>query len=248
MLEEILEVSTSDDVMSVIAKHPSGAGPCPVVVLFHDGPGVREATHEVARFIARAGYYVVVPDRYHRHGRFVHFEPEELIAAGPNSDLMKRFFGMVMSTTDEHVQADIDTLLEHLASSPLAKPGAMGCIGYCNGVRSVLRAMFDHPEKFVVGAGLHPSFCVSNEDDSPHLCVSSLKGSLYIAIGEEDRLSSVEHNQPLINELRKLGNRATVEILPGADHGFAVPGPNYHEAAAARAHEKALELFRRTLI
>ena len=42
--------------------------------------------------------------------------------------------------------------------------------------------------------------------------------------------------------------RGEAEVLDGADHGFSVPGsPTYHEAAAARAYEKALALFERTL-
>jgi carboxymethylenebutenolidase len=247
MLEEIVDITTQDGAMGVIVKHPDGSGPFPVVLLFHDGPGVREATHSVVRRFAQAGYYVVAPDRYYRHGRFVHVEPEALIAAGPDSQLMHDFFRMVMSTTDDCVRNDVDALLDHLISVPLANQGWMGCVGYCDGARAVLRTMSERPTKFVAGVGLHPSFCVSPDDDSPHLCVSSVKGQLYFAIGEADHLATVDHNRPLIDELRKLGDRATVEILAGADHGFAVPGPNYHAAAATQSHAKAIELFERTL-
>lgn len=248
MFEQTLDLPTPDGVMGVIVKHPYGDGPFPAVLLFHDGPGVREATHYVARHFAAAGYYVVVPDRYHRFGRFVHVAPEDLMAAGRDSDLTRNFFRMVMATTDDHVRADVDAVLDHLAADPRVRPGSvMGCVGYCNGVRSVLRAMSDRPGLFVAGVGLHPSFCVSEGDDSPHLCVSGLSGDFYFAIGEADHTASVEHNRPLIDALHNLGGRATVEILPRADHGFAVPGPNYHEAAAIHAHKKAIELFDRTL-
>ena len=247
MHEEILNLSTPDGVMGVIAKHPDGERPLPAVLLFHDGPGVRDATHEVVRRFANAGYYVLAPDRYHRHGRFVHVKPEDLIAAAPDSELLQNFFKMVMSTTDDHVRADVDAVLDHLGSDPLAKKGSMGCIGYCNGARSVLRTMSEQAGLLVAGIGLHPSFCVSPGNDSPHLCVPSVAGRLYFAFGEADHTASIEHNQPLIDELRKLGNRATVEFLPGADHGFAVPGPSYNEAAAARSFAQSIELFERTL-
>ncbi|WP_422928458.1 dienelactone hydrolase family protein [Singulisphaera sp. PoT] len=248
MLEAIVDLRTPDDsTLGVILKRPEGEGPFPVVLLFHDGPGIREATHQVVGEVAEAGYYVVAPDRYHRFGRFVHVEPEALMAAGPDSDLMRSFFGMVMGTTDDHVRADVDAVLAHLATDPAARPGEMGCIGYCNGVRFLLRCMAEHPETFVAGAGLHPSFCVSDDADSPHLVASKIPGHLYVAIDEEDHLAPVEHNQPLINELSKLSERSTVEVLPGADHGFAVPGPNYHEDAAEHALEKTLDLFKRVL-
>ena len=158
MIEEILDISTPDGMMSVIAKRPGGDGPFPVVVLFHDGPGIREATHDVVRRIAAAGYYGLAPDRYHRYGRFVHVDPGDLMAAAPDSELMRSFFGMVMATTDDLVRRDVAALLDHLAAEPAAKQGPMGCIGYCNGVRTVLRAMSDHPDKFAAGVGLHPSF------------------------------------------------------------------------------------------
>jgi carboxymethylenebutenolidase len=199
MLEEILDLTTPDGVM---VKNLDGEGPFPVVLLFHDGPGVREATHSVVRRFADAGYYVVAPDRYHRHGRFVHVEPDALIAARPDSKLMQDFFKMVMSTTDDHVRDDVVALLDHLVSAPLAKQGEMGCVGYCNGARAVLRTMSEHPSRFVAGVGFHPSFCVSPDDDSPHLCVSNVKGHLYFAIGEADHTASVEHNRLLIDEHR----------------------------------------------
>jgi hypothetical protein len=66
----------------------------------------------------------------------------------------------------------------------------------------VLRTMSEHPSKFVAGVGFHPSFCVSPDDDSPHLCVSNVKGHLYFAIGEADHTASVEHNRPLIDDQR----------------------------------------------
>ncbi len=247
MIEKILELETPDGDMAVLVKHPDGEGPFPVILLFHDGPGIREAIHDVVRRVASAGYYVVAPDRYHRYGRFVHVAPEDLMAAGMGSELMKRFFAMVMATTDDHVRADVDAVLAHLATERAAQPGPMGCIGYCNGVRSLLRTMSEHPGRFAAGAGLHPSFCVSEDADSPHLDVRRIEGQLYLALGEADHVASVEHNRPLLDEVHRLGTRGAVEILAGADHGFAVPGPNHHQAAAERAHSAALALFAPTL-
>jgi dienelactone hydrolase len=57
-------------------------------------------------------------------------------------------------------------------------------------------------------------------------------------------MQSVEMHQPLIEAAAELGDRATVEIHDGADHGFAVPGSaRYHEAAARRSYEQAFALW-----
>jgi carboxymethylenebutenolidase len=114
VVERILDIPTPDGAVAVIIKHPDGDGPFPVVLLFHDGPGLREATHHSARGLAGAGFFVATPDRYHRFGRFVSVKPEDLIASGPNSELMRSFFSMVMATTDDLVRADVDALLSHL--------------------------------------------------------------------------------------------------------------------------------------
>ena len=181
--------------------------------------------------------YVLAPDRYHRFGRFVHVVPEDLMAAGPGSKLMHDFFRLVTATTDDHVRADVAALLEQLASDPRARPGPMGCVGYCNGVRFLLRTMAEHPGRFAAGVGLHPSFCVETGDASPHHCVSRVTGHLYIAIGGSDHLASVDHNRPLIDEALEARRPCDRRGLPGADHGFAMPGPSYHEAAAARSFD-----------
>jgi dienelactone hydrolase len=60
-------------------------------------------------------------------------------------------------------------------------------------------------------------------------------------------MSSPEANKPLIDAVSELGDRGIVEIFDGADHGFAVPGMSYHEEAAGRSYEQALDLFRKTL-
>ncbi|HET6952990.1 MAG TPA: dienelactone hydrolase family protein, partial [Acidimicrobiales bacterium] len=85
--------------------------------------------------------------------------------------------------------------------------------------------------------------CVTEDDDSPHLDVAGLAGALYVAIGGEDRASSAEDNRPLTGAVSALGDRGAVDVLAGADHGFAVPGPRYHPAAAEQAYGRALAIF-----
>lgn len=247
MIETILTVPTPDGDMSVVAKRPDGSGPFGVVVLFHDGPGVRASTHDVVRRVAEAGYYVVSPDRYHRHGQFVHMEPERLFSLGQDSDEFKAFMGMLMGTTDDMVRSDLNALLAHLANDPAAKAAPMGTIGYCIGARSVLRACADHPDRFAAGVGMHPSFCVTKDADSPHLGVAGSKASYYFAWGDADKMQPYSAAGPLHQEFDKLGARAQYDLFGGADHGFAVPGSTYNPGVADEAYKKALDLFAQTL-
>ena len=118
----------------------------------------------------------------------------------------------------------------------------MGCIGYCIGARSVVRTLADH-SSFTAGVALHPSLCSTDAPDSPHTLVPGIAGSLYVGFGAEDQMQPVAQNEPLIAAVAQLGDRGTVEIHEGADHGFAVPGPAYYEPAADRSYAQALALF-----
>ena len=246
MHETTLELTTTDGTQGVLAKHPDGPGPWPVVVMFPDGPGVREATHEVARMIAAQGYYVVAPDRYYRFGRFLHIDPAEMRI--PDSDAVKQFRGWLMGTSEEQVGADLDALLAHLADDPDAAQGSMGVVGYCVGARSSILTATRLPEVFACSAGMHPSFCTTAGPDSPHLRVAAYPGEVYIGFGSADRLQSPEANAAYIDAVNAMPDgRGLAEIHDGADHGFAVPGPSHHQAAADRSYHRAFAMFARTL-
>lgn len=107
--------------------------------------------------------------------------------------------------------------------------------------------MSDHPETFIAGVGLHPSFCVTPEPDSPHLGVRGIPGHVFIGIGEADQMSSLEENHPLADAVRGLGDRGTVETYPGADHGFTMDGPTYDKAASEQSNATATALFQKML-
>ncbi len=247
MIESVIELATPDGVQAVLAKRPDRHGPFPAVVMFHDGPGVREATHEVMRRIAVEGYYVVCPDRYHRFGRHLHVDPADI--AGEQGDVVRQqMWKWLMGTSEDQVAADLAALLGHLADDEVVIDGPMGCIGYCIGARSVLRSLRDHPETFAAGVTFHPSFCVTADDDSPHHVVETFSGELYVAIGSADQLQSVAMNQPFLDAVNAMsGGRGLAEIHEGADHGFSVPGPAYQARAADRSYRMALALFDRTL-
>jgi carboxymethylenebutenolidase len=244
MIEQTRSVTTPDGDMSVVVTRPDGAGPFPVVVLFHHGPGLDDGTRRAMARFTDEGYLVAAPDRYHRHGDLIVADVARF-RAEPDSDGAKRFGEMVMSVTDEMVAEDLAAVIDDLAADPAARDGRYGVVGYCIGARAVLRAMAAHPDLFTAGAAFHPSFCVTPGDDSPHHVVAGLQGALYVGIGSEDRMQSAEANQPLIDAVDGLGERGTAEVLEGANHGFAVPGPAYHEGAAARAYGRTLAMFDR---
>jgi carboxymethylenebutenolidase len=172
------EIPTPNGPMGVYAVRPDGDGPFPVVVFFHHGPGLDEGSKQTMARIAQWGYYVVTHDRYHRAERWYTMRNRE-------TDEIQKMFGLVLGTTEDQVAEDLTAVLAWLPSDPAARDGAMGCIGYCIGARSVLCTLRDRGEQFRAGVGLHPSFCTTEAPDSPHLAVPSYTGSLYIGSGDQ---------------------------------------------------------------
>ena len=244
--ESILHTSSDGEPLAVVRKRPAAGGPHPLVVMFMDKPGIREALQAFARRLAGHGYDVVLPDLYHRHGRMIGYGPDEL-AADPAAG--RHLSVLMASLTDEGIQDDLDAALGAVAADrPARSMDAVGCIGFCLGARAVFRTMMRLPEQFTAGAMWHPSFLVDDAPDSPHLSAGELSGSLYVGFGEADKMMSVASMQPFIDAVTALGDRATVDIHHGADHAYTWPGsPNYNEAGAERAWSQTLALLGATL-
>ena len=249
MTEEMLSVPTADGDMGAYVRRPDGAGPFPVIVYFHHGPGLDDGSKASMQRLADAGYYVVSHDRYHREGPWLAFDPVVMRSGTPEGDaLRQRMFGIILGTTDDMVESDLQGLLAALEDEPAARGRPMGVIGFCIGARSVLRSLANHPDVFAAGVALHPSFCTTDDDDSPHLAVDSYDGLLYVGFGAEDTMQPADANRPLIDATNALSDgRGLAEIHDGANHGFAVPGGAYHGAAADRSYGKALEMFEQAL-
>ena len=240
--ESILETVSDGEPLAVPRMRPAAGGPHPLVVMFMDKPGIREALHVFGRRLASNGYDVILPDLYHRHGRMIGYGPAEL-AANPGAN--DQLTSLMMSLTDEGIQNDLDAAIDAVAAErPAGSLEAVGCVGFCLGARAVFRTMMRLPDQFVAGAMWHPSFLVDDKPDSPHLTAGRLAGSLYAGFGEADQMMSVASMTPFIEAVSALGDRAVIDILPGADHAYTWPDARtYNEAAAEQAWSQTLALF-----
>jgi carboxymethylenebutenolidase len=239
MISQTEELVTRDGPMGIHVVRPDGDGPFPVVVFFHHGPGLDDGSKESMGWIADWGYYVVSHDRYHR-------ERPWMTRDNMTEEEGKRFFDILLGTTDDAVDSDLEAVLGYLEGNPLAREAPMGCIGFCIGARSVLVTMARHNDLFKAGVGFHPSYTVTEDDDSPHLAIPDVEGSIYLGYGSEDTMQPASQQQPLI-DIVQARDDGEVEIHDGADHGYSVPGGRYLESAADRSYAKAKAIFDREL-
>lgn len=221
----VLEASTSDGPMAVLHKRPV-SGTHPTVVMLHDGPGIRSATHVFAEKLAGQGFEVLVPDLFHRHGRLIGWEPHER-AADPS--LTERLWEMVRGLTDLGVQSDVE---DALAAHGTGANQPFAAIGFCLGARAAAHTLARRPEQAVAGAMWHPSFLADDTPGSPHHLVGSIRQPLLIGIGGADTMQPAELHRAFLERVAPL-EQVEVVLYPGAEHGFTWPDGPHHDAVAA---------------
>ena len=68
MIEKNIKVRTRAGQMHAFTARPDVVEPVSAVIFFMDAPGFRPELEDMARRIALAGYYCILPDLYYRMG------------------------------------------------------------------------------------------------------------------------------------------------------------------------------------
>lgn len=237
MIEQALEITTTDGVMNTFVTRPDRQGAFPVVLFLMDAPGKREELHDMARRIATVGYYVMLPNLYYRRTR-------EFVM-GP--DKREEMFGHMNSLSNAMVCGDVATLFEHAAQDPAADDGPAACIGYCMSGPFAFAAAAAFPDRIRASASLHGVRLFNDADDSPHRDAHKIQGEIYFGCAETDEWAPKELIDGLDAHLAQTGIRYQIEWYPGTVHGFVFPQREgmYNKAAAERHWERLFALFRR---
>jgi carboxymethylenebutenolidase len=115
-------------------------------------------------------------------------------------------------------------------------------------VRLAIRIAAAHPDRVAALAGFHGGGLVTDDDDSPHRSVDSLRAELYFGHADGDRSNSPEQIAALDEALDAAGVAHRTELYEGAAHGYTMADtPAYNEAAAERHFDALFDLLERTL-
>ena len=215
MYEARVKVTTKHGVMPSFVACPDGDGPFPAIIFYMDAPGTREELRNMARRIARHGYFCILPDMYYRLGTVLFDLPRR-------TDAMSAVIRASMnSLTNELVTDDTSAILGWLDANDKVKPGKVGCVGYCMSGQYITTVSARFPHRMVSAASLYGVQIVNDKPDSPHLLVDKIKGELYYAFAEHD--ASVPDNviPTLTDALAKTSVKHTIKVFPGTHHGFA---------------------------
>lgn len=247
MLEFETVINTADGHMDSFVCHPDEGGPFPAVIFYMDAPGIREELRDMARRIGTAGYYVIMPNMYYRHGTEGKYGFDRARIREDDQELQK-MFDLMHDTTPEKVSADTRPILEFLKGQDQVKGGSIGAVGYCMSGQHIVRVGADYPEEMAALASYYGVGIQTAEANSPHLSAAKIKGELYLAFASEDDYVPPPLLKSIPEAMQKAGVNYRVEIYPDTGHGFAFPQrPAYNKAAAEKHWERMLSLFERNL-
>jgi carboxymethylenebutenolidase len=227
MIENEVVITTKHGRMPTFAVGPEEPGQYPGIIFYMDAPGIREELRNMARRVAKHGYYCLLPDMYYRLGT-VRF------------DIPRRDDGMsgvirasMNSLSIPGVNDDTAAMLAWFDANDRVKPGPVGCVGHCMSGRYITSVAAAFPHRMAAAASLYGVAVVTDKEDSPHLSLNKIKGELYYAFAEHD--ASVPDNviPDLKAALNKTDVKATVEVFPGTHHGFCFPERAVYDTLAA---------------
>jgi len=248
-----VDIDTPDGVMDAYAAHPDAAGRWPLVVIFMDIWGLREELFGIVRRVAGEGYYCVVPNLFHREGKFS-YAPRNAEGRTLSFDLLPEDVQREMRGRAERLdratlRTDAAAILDFCKRQPV-REGPAGSLGYCMGGREAFFAAQEFPARFRATASLHGSRLVSDAADSPHRLIDRMRGEVYCGFAEFDRGAPPEVIGRIEDGLRRNRDLTfNTQVHAGARHGYALPDRDVHDRAATEADwANIFTMYRRQLL
>jgi len=239
MTATTLEIRTEDGTVDTHFFTPDGQTPKSAILFYMDGLGLRQALFDMAARMASHGYAVLLPNLYYRAG------PSQPIDMVNGRD---RMMELVMSVTNAGTMRDTKHFLSFLDTQPGLAGAKVACVGYCMGGALSLTAVGTYTDRITAAASLHGARLATDAPDSPHLLAPRMKGEVYVGVSEIDPYLAEGETERLEGALKAADANAMVEIYPGVQHGFTVPGiPIYDREASERHWDRILGLFSRNL-
>ena len=242
MIERDVNVTSRHGPIPSFAVCPDGPGAFPGIILYMDAPGIREELRNLARRIAKHGYFCLLPDMYYRIGtlRFDFVRRAE--------GMRPTMFAAMNSLTNALVTEDTAAWIGFLDAQEKVRPGKIGAIGYCMSGRYVTTVAARYANRFAALASLYGVGIVTEAEDSPHLLVDRIRGEMYFGFAEIDEHVPAEVIPTLTGALDKAGVRYGLDVFPNSRHGFQFPERDVYETQAAEdAWSKVVAMWDRNL-
>ncbi|MBG0857598.1 dienelactone hydrolase family protein [Streptomyces spinoverrucosus] len=242
-----VDIPTEDGTADAYLTHPGDGGPRPAVLFYMDALGLRPQLKSMADRLAEAGYVVLVPNVFYRHGRAPVVELPDFIDAEARGGLFQRIMPMVQALTPELAMRDAGAYLRWLTERPEVTDRPIAVTGYCFGARLSLLTAGTYPDRVAAAAGFHGAQLATEAPDSAHLLADRITAELYFGHADHDPAMPPEQIERLEDALTAAGVRHRCEVYPDAPHGFTQADTESYQAEGDKRHWAALlDLLDRT--
>ncbi|WP_242126616.1 dienelactone hydrolase family protein [Sphingobium sp. Sx8-8] len=245
MQERTIDVAVGEGVMTTFITHPDREGPHPLVLFQMDAAGIREELRDMARRLATSGYYVMLPNLFHRSGVL------EIPDAG-----MDEMAALLAAVNRAGVLEDCAALLAVAEGDDAADCRRIGTVGYCMTGQYAVQLAAAWPDRVAAAASFHGVALATDAPDSPHRVMRRATAEFYFGHAELDGHAPMEMALAVRDAIATDGIQGEMEIYPGLDHGFVfperkaglgAPRPPYDRDGDLRHWERLIALFRRTI-
>jgi carboxymethylenebutenolidase len=243
--ESDVMIKTPDGTADCYFVHPA-QGATAAVLVWPDILGLRPSFRAMGKRLAQAGYAVLVVNPFYRSAK------APVVAEGASFQdeaVRTKVFGMAGTLNATTHVTDAKAFVEWLDQQAAVDKGRkIGTTGYCMGGPIVMRTVASLPARVGAGGTFHGGGLATDQANSPHLLIPQMKGSLLIAIADNDDKQDPKAKDTLKAAFAAANVKAEIEVYTGAQHGWTVPDSAvYHEAQAERAWARMLELFKTAL-
>ncbi len=210
--------------LKAYVAEPAGTLSSPAAIVVQEWWGLNEHIRDIARRLAREGYFAIAPDLYSRQGHKVATDPNE--AARLMGGLKK-----------EDGIADLQTTVEWLRAQKQTQSTRIGITGFCMGGSYALLLPCESKE---ISAAA-PFYGEIPPDEK----LQHLNCPIFYAYGENDGWIQRADVERLTAALKKFNKQGEVKIYKGCSHGFFndTRPDVYRPEEAKDAWERTLKLF-----
>jgi len=240
--EAEVAITTPDGTADAALYTPSGKGPFPAVILWHDLAGLRPAIRTMGKKLAGEGYVVLAPNAFYRSTKAT---GEELDMRNP--DIRKRQTEYRTAATDDGIARDAVAYVAWLETQKHVARKKLGTLGVDVGGSYAFRTAAAVPDRIGAVASIHGLGAATERPNSPHLLVPRTKAAYFVVQSKDDDAREPGDKEDYKKVIAEGKLKGDVEVYP-ANHGFIVPGnANFDAASADRAWAGILGLFKASL-
>ena len=238
-------IKTPDGICDAALVAPA-TGAWPVVILWPDIVGLRPVKREMAARLAAEGYTVLVPNPFYRSKKAPVFGADFNFQ---NPEHRKEAFSYRGKITADGVAKDTMAFIAFLDTQPsVNKKAKWGTVGYCMGGPMTMQTAAAAPDRIGAGISFHGGG-LTTPPDNPHLLIPKMKAKYHYGIAVNDDMQDPKSKEILKAAHEAAKNPADIEVYPGAQHGWTVPGSAvYNKEQAERAWAKMLSVYKTSLV